>query len=186
MTSEFLTTKHGLRQLVTTSFPILLIDESQDTARPFMDAVLNLQSGYPESFCLGLFGDTMQRIYADGKERLAEAIPADWARPRKIMNHRCPVRVITLINKLREDDDRQEQRARSGAETGVVRLFLVPGTVANPSKLEADIAKRMALVTGDENWATGNDKIKTLALEHMMSGVFCTSLWFRAYADESA
>lgn len=169
MTSEFLTTKPGLRQLVTTRFPILLIDESQDTARPFMEAILNVQSGYTERFCLGLFGDTMQRIYADGKERLAEAIPAEWARPRKIMNHRCPVRVVTLINKVREDDDRQEQRPRSDARKGVVRLFLAPETMADPSKLEADVAKRMAIVTGDENWAAGNDKIKTLALEHMMS-----------------
>jgi DNA helicase II / ATP-dependent DNA helicase PcrA len=169
MTSEFLTNKPGLRRLMTTRFPILLIDESQDTARPFMDAILNVQSGYPEDFCLGLFGDTMQRIYADGKERLADAIPADWLRPRKIMNHRCPVRVVTLINKIREDDDQQVQQPRSDAKAGIVRLFLAPETVANPSKLEADIAKRMAVVTGDENWAAGSDKIKTLALEHMMS-----------------
>ena len=169
MTSEFLTTKPGLRQLVTTRFPILLIDESQDTARPFMDAILNVQSGYSERFCLGLFGDTMQRIYADGKERLAEAIPADWSRPRKIMNHRCPTRVVTLINKIREGDDRQVQRPRSDAKAGFVRLFLAPETVANPSKLESDVARRMAVVTGDEDWAAGSDKIKTLALEHMMA-----------------
>lgn len=169
MTSEFLMTKAGLRQLVTTRFPILLIDESQDTARPFMEAILNVQSGYADRFCLGLFGDTMQRIYADGKERLAEAIPVEWARPRKIMNHRCPVRIVTLINKVREDDDRQEQRPRSDAKKGVVRLFLAPEIAADPSKLEADVAKRMAIVTGDNNWAAGNEKIKTLALEHMMS-----------------
>jgi DNA helicase-2/ATP-dependent DNA helicase PcrA len=169
MTSEFLTNKPGLRRLMTTRFPILLIDESQDTARPFMDAILNVQSGYSEDFCLGLFGDTMQRIYADGKERLADAIPADWLRPHKIMNHRCPVRVVTLINKIREDDDQQVQQPRSDAKAGIVRLFLAPETVANPSKLEADVAKRMAVVTGDENWAAGSDKIKTLALEHMMS-----------------
>ncbi|SCB13606.1 DNA helicase-2 / ATP-dependent DNA helicase PcrA [Bradyrhizobium yuanmingense] len=169
MTSEFLTMKPGLRQLVTTRFPILLIDESQDTARPFMEAILNVQSGYVDTFCLGLFGDTMQRIYADGKERLAEAIPAGWARPRKVMNHRCPVRIVTLINKIREDDDGQEQRPRSDAKTGVIRLFLAPETVTDPSKLEADVAKRMAIITGDDNWGAGNDKIKTLALEHMMS-----------------
>ncbi|WP_234825436.1 hypothetical protein, partial [Agrobacterium pusense] len=62
-----------------------------------MDALLDVEAGHREAFCLGLFGDTMQRIYADGKERLAEAIPQAWARPRKRMNHRCPTRVITLI-----------------------------------------------------------------------------------------
>ncbi|WP_455153788.1 UvrD-helicase domain-containing protein [Brucella anthropi] len=73
-----------------TRFPILLIDESQDTNRRLMDALLDVEAGHREAFCLGLFGDTMQRIYADGKERLAEAIPQAWAKPRKRMNYRCP------------------------------------------------------------------------------------------------
>ena len=87
------------------------------------------------------------------------------------MNHRCPVRVVTLINKIREDDDRQEQRPRADARQGFVRMFLAPESVANPSQLETEVAKQMAKVTGDENWAVGNEKVKTLALEHMMSAI---------------
>ncbi|WP_425964224.1 hypothetical protein [Rhizobium nepotum] len=67
-----------------TRFPILLIDEEdQDTNRRLMDALLDVEEGYRDAFCLGLFGDMMQRIYADGKDRLAEAIPDVWAKPTR-------------------------------------------------------------------------------------------------------
>jgi DNA helicase-2/ATP-dependent DNA helicase PcrA len=134
-----------------------------------MDALLNLQTIHREIFALGLLGDTMQRIYAEGKQGLAEAIPDDWARPIKAMNHRCPKRVITLINKLRADDDGQEQRPRSDAIEGVVRLFLAPTNITDPAGLESQIAAKMSEATGDEGWSAGPAHIKTLALEHMMS-----------------
>lgn len=169
MTAEFLTSKPGLRRLLVTRFPILLIDESQDTSRRLMDALLEVQAAHRDNFILGLFGDTMQRIYADGKTDLAEAIPADWAKPRKEMNHRCPTRVIELINKVRRDDDGQEQRPRSDAQAGVVRLFLLPHTTIDKSAAEASIAARMAEISDDPAWADGSEAIKTLALEHMMS-----------------
>ncbi|WP_449415714.1 UvrD-helicase domain-containing protein [Ochrobactrum teleogrylli] len=169
MTADFLGAKPGLRRLLVTRFPILLIDESQDTNRRLMDALLDVEAGYREAFCLGLFGDTMQRIYADGKERLAEAIPQAWAKPRKRMNYRCPKRVITLINKIRRDEDDEEQQPRSDAEEGVVRLFVVSQAVGDKSAAEAIVAARMAEITGDRSWAEGAQAIKTLALEHLMS-----------------
>lgn len=169
MTAEFLTAKPGLRRLLVTRFPILLIDESQDTSRRLMDALLDVQAAHRESFILGLFGDTMQRIYADGKTGLAEAIPEDWAKPRKEMNHRCPTRVIDLINKIRHDEDGKAQRPRSDAQPGVARLFLLPHTTANKSAAEQAVARRMADISGDPAWADGSEAIKTLALEHMMS-----------------
>lgn len=169
MTADFLGAKPALRRLVVTHFPILLIDESQDTNSKLMDALLDVAVAHRETFCLGLFGDTMQRIYADGKMRLAEAIPDEWARPRKRMNHRCPTRVIELINKIRHDEDHEEQLPRSDADTGVVRLFVVPQETADKMAIEATITARMGEVTGDQNWAAGSEAVKTLALEHLMS-----------------
>jgi DNA helicase-2/ATP-dependent DNA helicase PcrA len=169
MTADFLGLKPGLRRLLVTRFPILLIDESQDTSQKLMEALLNVEAGYREVFCLGLFGDTMQRIYADGKQRLAEAIPQAWARPRKRVNHRCPRRIVTLINKIRRDEDGEEQQPRSDAEEGFVRLFVVSQAVVDKSAAEATVAARMAEITGDPSWAEGAETIKTLALEHLMS-----------------
>lgn len=169
MTADFLDVRPGLRRLLITRFPILLIDESQDTNRRLMEVLLDVEAAYSGTFCLGLFGDMMQRIYADGKDRLAEAIPESWARPRKRMNHRCPSRVIELINRIRYDEDREEQVPRSDARTGIVRLFVVPQTTANKTALESVIAAKMAEITGDQNWTAGSDAIKALALEHLMS-----------------
>ncbi|MDB5047766.1 MAG: uvrD/REP helicase N-terminal domain protein [Fibrobacteres bacterium] len=169
MTADFLSAKPGLRRLLVTRFPILLIDESQDTNRRLMDVLLDVEAAYRGTFCLGLFGDMMQRIYADGKDRLAEAIPESWGRPRKRMNHRCPTRVIELINRIRQDEDREEQVPRSDASVGVVRLFVVSHAITDKTGIEAAIAARMAEITGDQNWAAGSAAIKTLALEHLMS-----------------
>jgi len=85
------------------------------------------------------------------------------------MNHRCPTRVITLINKIRRDEDGEEQQPRSDAKQGVVRLFVVSQAIADKSAAEATVATRMAELTGDPSWAEGAEAIKTLALEHLMS-----------------
>ncbi|MEA3642658.1 MAG: AAA family ATPase [Lamprobacter sp.] len=169
MTADFLAATSGLPRMLVTRFPILLIDESQDTSRKLMDVLLDVEAAYRDVFCLGLFGDMMQRIYADGKDRLAEAIPESWARPRKRMNHRCPTRVIELINRIRQDADGEEQIPRSDASAGVVRLFVVPQPIVDKKAVEAAIAARMAEITGDQKWAAGSEAIKRLALEHRMS-----------------
>lgn len=169
MTSDFLEAKPGLRRLLVTRFPILLIDESQDTNRRLMDVLLEVETAYQNTFCLGLFGDMMQRIYADGKDRLEEAIPDSWARPRKRMNHRCPIRIIELINSIRHEVDQEVQIPRSDAGIGFVRLFVVPQATADKTAVEAAIASRMVAITGDQTWAAGSGAVKTLALEHLMS-----------------
>jgi len=169
MTASFLETKPGLRRLLIGHFPILLIDESQDTTRQLMDALLVVQKAHADTFCLGLFGDMMQRIYADGKVDLAECVPETWERPIKAMNHRCPKRVVKLINKIRADDDKHVQRARVDAPAGVVRLFIVPESGVDKPAVEIAISNLMAEFSNEPGWLYGSNKVKALALEHMMS-----------------
>jgi DNA helicase-2/ATP-dependent DNA helicase PcrA len=168
MTAAFLTSKPGLRRMLVSRCPILLIDESQDTNKALMDAFLHLEEEFQGRFSLGLFGDMMQRIYSDGKERLDKAIPARWAMPCKRMNHRCPSRVIEVINRVRHDVDGEEQVPRSDAEEGVVRVFIAPQAGVDPFAIEAAVRQRMATITDDRAWQNA-DAVKTLALEHLMS-----------------
>lgn len=168
MTAAFLTSKPGLRRMLVSRCPILLIDESQDTNKALMHAFLHLEEEFHGRFSLGLFGDMMQRIYSDGKERLDKAIPARWAMPRKRMNHRCPSRVIDVINSIRHDVDGEEQVPRSDAEEGVVRVFIASQAGADPFAIEAAVRQRMATIANDPAWET-SDTVKTLALEHLMS-----------------
>ena len=126
MTADFMKAKPTLQRMLADAYPILLVDESQDTNRHLMDAVLHVQAQLGAALCVGLLGDTMQRIYADGKVGLSDAIPSAWARPEKHMNHRSPARVIQLINKIRSDDDGKMQRERSDKPGGYARLFVLP------------------------------------------------------------
>lgn len=168
MTAAFLISKPGLRRMLVSRCPVLLIDESQDTNKVLMDAFLHLEEEFHDRFSLGLFGDMMQRIYSDGKEQLDKAIPARWAMPRKRMNHRCPSRVIKVINSIRHDVDGEEQVPRSDAEEGLVRVFIAPQAGSNPFAIEAEVRQRMEQIAGDPAWQNSNT-VKTLALEHLMS-----------------
>lgn len=170
MTADFLSNKVGLQRLLVARYPILLIDESQDTNRLLMDAFLYVQSQNQAKFCLGLFGDSMQRIYNDGKVDLGSSIPNGWATPKKQMNHRCPGRVIRLINDIRKSVDGVEQRGRSDKPHGHVRLFVLPHDTTDKFAAEATVAQRMAALTTDESW-NSETEVKTLTLEHHMSAL---------------
>src|SRR4030042_1915739 len=111
--ADFLRGKPLMQSIFVNKYPILLIDESKDTNKLLMEAFLEIQQKNNSRFMLGLFGDTMQRIYGDGKMDLGQNLPVDWAKPVKKINHRCPCRIIKLINKIRSAVDRQEQNPRT-------------------------------------------------------------------------
>lgn len=165
--ADFLKEKPLLQNILVSKYPILFIDESQDTNKNLMDAFLAVQQAQKDRFCLGLFGDTMQRIYADGKVGLEKAIPADWAKPVKKLNYRCPQRVIQLINRVRSAADGQTQQGPSDNAMGFVRLFIVPNRMMTVADVEAQFSYKMAEVTGDAGWSKG--EFKTLILEHHMA-----------------
>lgn len=168
ISTAFLTEKDLLKRILINKYPVLLIDESQDTNKNLMEAFLSVQRQYSEKFSLGLFGDLMQRIYADGKEDLGQNLPANWATPIKKMNHRCPKRVITLVNKLRSEVDDKEQKPRTDAIDGVVRLFILNSAAGNKPELERQVALQMSQAANDEEWLSQLG-VKTLILEHHMA-----------------
>jgi DNA helicase-2/ATP-dependent DNA helicase PcrA len=168
LTSHFLKSKPAMRSILVGRYPILLIDESQDTNRHLIDALFAVQAQHKGAFVLGLLGDMMQRIYSDGKDGLGSGLPADWATPGKQMNHRCPKRIVTLINKVRSATDKQVQLPRSDSIEGSVRLFILSSDTADKPTAEQEIALHMAKVTGDEKWQD-LELCKSLTLEHRMA-----------------
>ncbi|MCA1360816.1 ATP-dependent helicase [Bradyrhizobium sp. IC3069] len=170
ITSEFLTSKGTLQRLLISRYPILLVDESQDTNRHLMEALLKVQRDNAEHFGLGLLGDTMQRIYADGKVDLGQGLDG-WVFPRKAMNHRCPHRVIRLLNRIRSEVDDVTQIGRADKPEGHVRLFAVQEADSDKQRVEQHVANRMAEVTGDPAWKDQPRNFKTLTLEHHMAAV---------------
>lgn len=169
ITAAFLIEKSMMRTILVSRFPILLIDESQDTDKELMEALFFVQVNLKSRFALGVVGDTMQRIYTAGKLDLGRDLPDDWAKPAKRMNHRSCVRIIELINRIREPIDGQAQNPRSNKGDGFVRLFILPADTTDKPGREREICLRMAKITEDQGWLDPDKSVKILILEHRMA-----------------
>lgn len=168
LTAELLSNRPLLQTILIHKFPILLLDESQDTKKELIEALFTIQRTHKDQFSLGIFGDTMQRIYMDGKEDLGLALPDDWVTPKKIYNYRCPRRVVKLINKIREDVDTNQQEPAKESE-GFVRLFIADTSQPIDKAALEDMARqKMAEFTSDKLWMEPKEN-KTLTLEHHMA-----------------
>lgn len=168
ITASFIATKPSMQAVLVNKYPFLLIDESQDTNKGLLEAFFSLAAANKSKFGMGLFGDTMQRIFLDGHPELEHLVPSDWARPAKRLNHRSPQRVIALGNVLRAPVDRQSQVARDDSEVGVVRLFVASSDIPDKPGFERRVRQRMADLCSDSDWRD-ETSIKALTLEHHMA-----------------
>ncbi len=166
--AAFLTSKPLMQWILVGRFPFLLIDESQDTNKHLVDAFFTTAAAHEPRFGLGLIGDVMQRIYADGKEKIEKNLPVSWGTPSKKLNHRCPKRVVELINKIRSAVDEHTQEARSDALDGHARIFIRHVGLPDRQAIEDSIRADMANTTGDDDWRS-RDRCKILTLEHHMA-----------------
>jgi DNA helicase II / ATP-dependent DNA helicase PcrA len=178
VTAWLLRERLTLQRILQDRYPLLLIDESQDTMRGVLDALFDLTSVRPGQFTLGLIGDHRQRIYADGHADLPSRIPTTWARPELQMNHRSQKRIVKLINDIWDADIKGRTQSKAGVtqhprsemQGGKVRIF-IGDTARNTSEklsAEVDCASAMAQITNDEAWTIDQNGFKTLALEHKL------------------
>lgn len=184
--ADFLQSKSRMQSIFVGRYPILLVDESQDTNKHLIDALFEVADKQAGAFSLGLIGDTMQQIYADGKERLGTDLPPTWETPGKQMNHRCPKRIVSLLNKVRSTVDPHQQRPRTDAPQGTVRLFIAPSSIENKLELEGRVAARMAEISLDNQWLQ-EEAVKTLTLEHRMAAarLGCLDVFVALYDIDS-
>ena len=171
ISAQMITESKMLQRIIAQRYPILLIDESQDTKKELVDAFFEIQKNYADIFTLGLLGDQKQRIYADGKEKMVNIIPNDWEKPVKKMNYRCAKRIIKLANTIGKDlDIHAEQNPREDAGEGLVRLFVVQQREGiNKDEVEKTVMQIMFDCTRDDKWVGVNANVKILTLEHMMA-----------------
>ena len=160
-----------LQRIIAQRYPILLIDESQDTKKELVDAFFEIQKNYADIFTLGLLGDQKQRIYTDGKENIGSIIPNKWEKPRKKMNSRCAKRIVKLANAIGKDIElHAEQDPREDANEGTVRLFVIQQYDGiNKDEIEQTVMEMMSEYTHDKKWSSIDADIKILTLEHMMA-----------------
>jgi DNA helicase II / ATP-dependent DNA helicase PcrA len=174
--TDLIDTKPLLRSLVASRFPFILIDESQDTWPVFVDALRCIEESVGAGFCLGFFGDPMQKIYLTGVGSVTPG--ATWNEITKPENFRCPTRVLDVINHIRAEDDgllqvpgrTAERDGPSAPAEGTAHIFILPTDDQRSVRLD-QVRRWLATQNDDPLWRPdlGNDDVRMLVLVHRMA-----------------
>lgn len=165
-----------IRSVLTRRFPVIFVDESQDTDPTFVEALRTVARETPQGFCLGFFGDPVQKIYMQSAGPIE--IEEGWETLEKPENFRCPQAVLRVINRIRAEDDGLEQtRGRhenvDGEEVlveGAARVLILPADDRRQERLE-DARRWLADQDGDAGWLESDDEeaLRLLVLVHRMA-----------------
>ena len=165
-----------LRTLVARTFPFVFVDESQDTNPAFVDALKLIANTVDVDFCLGFFGDPMQKIYTAGAGDIE--LGEGWNEITKTENFRCPQRVLDVANRIRaEDDGIQQVRGRMLEQAGqlepvegTARLFILPADNRRTQRV-AQVRQWLANTNGDGLWLSDDHEanVRVLVLVHRMA-----------------
>lgn len=144
-----------IRKIITDTYPIIFVDEYQDTQEKTVTILLNYLKG-KQNFTLGFFGDKRQQIYDTG---IGE-IPAEHNLKliQKTENYRSSKEIIELLNKIRSDI--QQYQPPTNTRRGEILFFHKLDTNDFSAKgfIEQHLKDRWALYSAD--------KVKILYLTH--------------------
>jgi DNA helicase-2/ATP-dependent DNA helicase PcrA len=176
MVPQFITERPLMRTLLAQQYPFFFVDESQDTMENVVLALKLVDEELGDQFCVGFFGDPMQRIYLTGIGAIPEG--RNWASITKPENFRCPTSVLDVANAIRRDGDGLEQtRGRmDGPEDDLVsvpgsaHIFIFPIDERRDERL-AQVRAWVAKKNGDPAWNTddGSRAVKVLVIVHRMA-----------------
>lgn len=169
--------QHALmRSIVAQRFPFVFVDESQDTNPDVVAALKRIAAMPGTGFCLGFFGDPMQKIYMTGAGVIGTA--AGWTEISKPENFRCPTSVLNVINRIRAEDDRlvQVQGNRIGPDgpvptpIGTAKLFIVQAGPDRTARVN-QVRDWMAINNNDPLWQSDEEdgNVRMLVLVHRIA-----------------
>ena len=105
------------RRILTARFPVLFIDEYQDTDKDFAKSLIRNFVDTEEGPLIGLFGDSWQKIYGNG----VGLIQHDNLQPiGKKANFRSVPNVVNILNQIRPD---LPQEVSDPAATGSAKVY---------------------------------------------------------------
>ncbi|MBF0186184.1 MAG: ATP-dependent helicase [Magnetococcales bacterium] len=175
MAPQLLDERPLLRKIVARKYPVVFVDESQDTDKAFVASLKMIAHENESHFCIGFFGDQMQQIYATGIGSIAEE--AGWETITKEENFRCSRAVLDLINRIRKGGDRLAQTdglaalsTGDGTVPGSARLFIIP-TDQDRGESLTRIRRWLASQENDPLWVDDNPEsdVKVLVILHRMA-----------------
>lgn len=164
------------RRLVALGFPFIFVDESQDTMVDVVESFKRVEVDMRGQFCLGFFGDPMQKIYLTGIGNVTH--DGSWMDIDKPENYRCAQSVLAVANAVREPDDGLKQirgamREVDGAAmepiVGTARLFVLPSSLDRQQAL-SQVRELTARVNDDDGWRGDRaEDVKVLVIVHRMA-----------------
>lgn len=160
--------KPKFRLLFQQQFPIVFIDEYQDTDRAFMTAITDHFFTPKVGPLIGLFGDHWQTIYNSEYELAAYPVEAI----DKGANFRSTPAVVDVLNRLRPELKQAVADPLAAGDATFFHTNLFIGARTNTSHSKADLFPELARTVReslmqrlqDEGWDLG--KTKVLMLTH--------------------
>ncbi len=159
------------RRMMTARYPILFIDEYQDTDAAFVNALMAHFVGKPASPLVGLFGDGWQKIYGAGCGTVSNESLTSIG---KGANFRSVPAVVNVLNKMRpellqavEDEDAPGSAVvfHTNAWTGTRRTEPHWKGDVSPEAAKAYMDRVKALLAED-GWRFEPGETKVLMLTH--------------------
>ncbi len=149
-------------------FPIVFIDEYQDTDRQFMTAITDHCLTPKKGPLIGLFGDHWQTIYNSEYELASYPVEAI----EKGSNFRSVPAIVDVLNRLRPELTQAVADADAAGEARLFHTNLFTGARTNTPHSKADLFPELARAVRDslmqrlqgEGWDFG--KTKVLMLTH--------------------
>jgi DNA helicase II / ATP-dependent DNA helicase PcrA len=172
LSTQFLVERKLFRSLLAQQFPYVFVDESQDTTEEVVTGLKSVATQMKGQFCLGFFGDPMQRIYMTGVGPIT--MEDDWISITKPENFRCPTSVLAVSNAIRRSDDGLVQtrgrtvqiEGKDQPVAGTARMFILPADNRRDERVAA-VRDWIAETDSNDRWKEG--PVKVLVIVHRMA-----------------
>lgn len=161
------------RRMITDRFPIILVDEYQDTDKDWVEAIKTHFLGQPEAPLFGFFGDHWQKIYGGGCGKLEHPAVTEIG---KEANFRSVKTVVDCLNRMRPE---LKQFVEDPTAPGQVRVFHTNDWQGQrqkgghwggdlPSDVGHETLVRVQAVLEQDGWDLSVDSTKILMLTHRL------------------
>lgn len=159
------------RQLLAQRYPILFIDEYQDTERNFAEALKVHFLGNGNDPLIGFFGDHWQKIYGNGCGQIAHP---NLKVIGKTCNFRSVHRIVDVLNHMRPELPQQVEDPSATGSVAVYHTNNWPGVRLKgqhwgddlPPEIAHSYLDHVRNLLGTEGWDFSPGKTKILMLTH--------------------
>lgn len=163
--------KPKFRRIFTTRFPILFIDEYQDTNANFANSIVQYYIASGEGPLIGLFGDSWQKIYGDGAGSINHENLRQIA---KEANFRSVKEIVGVLNIIRSDLPQEVKNPSASGSVTVYHSNAWNGQRQTGSHWKGDLPAEVAheylqslqQSLSDDGWDFAPQETKVLMLTH--------------------